>query len=105
MKLLWIGLGASVAFAVVYQLGRAKSAADSVARTMTPEGFAQAFSKGVDEISSLVSEIGAAMQEQEARLSEEFLPDPESERTTRTSYANRPGAAGAGAGAWDDVDL
>lgn len=103
MKLFWIGVGAAAAVAVVYQLGRAKSAADSVARTMTPEGFADAVTRGVTELREVAQEIAAAMREQEQRLTQEFLPSPEAEAAARTTRASR--TRGTVPDPWDDAEF
>lgn len=105
MRLLWVGVGAAAAVVVVYQLGRAKSAADSVARTMTAEGFADAVTRGVNELREIAREISAAMAEQERRLSEEFLPDPRDEAAARTTYANRSGSGRPATDPWGEAEF
>ena len=76
MRFVWAGVGAAVAVAVLYQVGRARSAADSVARTLTPQGLAEALTQGVEELRLVGAELRTAMREQEARLGADLLPPP-----------------------------
>lgn len=105
MRLFWVGVGAAAAVAVVYQIGRAKSAADSVARTMTPEGFSDAVTRGVNELRDIAREISAAMSEQESRLTEEFLPDPQTEASARTTRAARSAAPRPATDPWGGAEI
>ncbi|WP_454294694.1 hypothetical protein [Salana multivorans] len=108
MKLVWAGLGAVVTVAVLYQVGRARAAADSVAKTLTPEGLVEALSQGVDELRLVGRELRTAMREQEARLTADLLPPPEVVDDARTLRAGRPARAvgrGADYDPWDDADF
>ncbi|PWD49757.1 hypothetical protein C8046_02615 [Serinibacter arcticus] len=89
MKAVWAVAGAAVAVAVLVQLGRARSAADSVARTMTTTGLVDALNRGVDEIRAVGGELAAAMREQEDRLSADLLAAPEDVAEARTHRAGR----------------
>lgn len=91
MKVVWAVAGAAVAVAVLYQVGRARSAADSVARTLTPAGLTDAITRGVDELRAVGTEIASAMREQEQRLSADLLAAPEAVDEARTARAARTG--------------
>lgn len=104
MRLVWAGLGAAVAIAVVYQIGRARSAVDSVARAATPEGVTAAATRGVSEIRDLVREIRTVMHEQERRLTADMLPDPADEAAARAHRAAR-GSGRRHDEDWDDAEF
>lgn len=105
-RIVWAGVGAVIAVVVVYQVGRARSAADSVARTLTTEGLADAVTRGVAELRALGAELTTAMREQEDRLTADLLPDPADEADARTYRASRPRRAARGAeDPWDDPDF
>lgn len=87
--LLWAVGGAAVALVVLHQIGRARSAADSVARTMTPAGFAEAVTAGMAELRATAGEIGEAMREQESTLTAQMLPDPAVQDQARSYRASR----------------
>ena len=91
MKVMWAVAGAAAAVTVLYQIGRARSAADSVARTLTPAGLTDAITRGVAELTSVGSEIAAAMREQEQRLAADLLAAPEVADEARTYRAARAG--------------
>ena len=103
MRLGWVAVGAAAAVAIVYQLGRARSTADSVARTFTPEGLTQALTRGIDEFASVGRELAAAMREQEANLTSQLLAPPEDLAAARTSTAARRSRARS-ASVWDIED-
>lgn len=107
MKFLWAGIGAGVAVAVLYQVGRARAAADSVAKTMTPQGLFEALNQGVAELRLVGRELSAAMREQEARLTADMLPAPDVVADARTLRAGRASTRGAivSASPWDDDDF
>lgn len=99
MKIVWAGIGAAVAVVVLYQVGRARSAADSVAKTLTPEGLVEALTQGVDELRLVGRELRGAMREQEARLTADLLPAPEvvdDARTLRAAARSAPSGAAHG---------
>ncbi|HCX84628.1 MAG TPA: hypothetical protein DHV14_05720 [Micrococcales bacterium] len=104
-RLVWAGLGAAVAVAVVYQVGRARSAADSVARTLTPRGLADAVTRGVTELRVAAGEVAEAMREQEARLAADLLPPPDAVAESRTHRAARTRPRAADAWDVDDEDF
>lgn len=101
-RVFWVAAGAAIAVGVLYQVGRAASAASSAAKTLTPQGFSAALTAGVAELRVLGADLAAAMREQEDRLSRDFLPDPRDEAAARTRRANsaqpRPSSA------WDAGD-
>jgi hypothetical protein len=105
MRLGWVAVGATAAVVIVYQLGRARSTADSVARTFTPEGLTQALTRGVDEFTSVGREIAAAMREQEASLTRQLLAPPDELAAARTSTAAaRRSRTRSSASVWDIED-
>lgn len=105
MRLVWAGVGAAVAVAVLVQVGRARSAASSVARTLTPQGLAEALNQGVAELRVLAGELATAMREHEAALAADFLPSPQQEASARTLRAARNRPRDARTDPWDDVDF
>lgn len=93
MRIVWAGLGAAVAVAVLYQVGRARSAVDSVARTLTPQGMAEALTQGVAELRLVGRELREAMTEREGELTRDLLPPPEVVAHARTVRATPARAA------------
>ncbi|PFG19626.1 hypothetical protein [Serinibacter salmoneus] len=99
--LLWAVGGAAIAVVVLHQIGRARSAADSVARTLTPVGFAEAVTAGLAELRAVAGEVGEAMREQESTLTSQMLPDPADEAAARTYRAERASRARPGTEDWE----
>lgn len=94
MKVVWAVGGAAVAIVVLYQVGRARSAYDSAARTLTPGGLTDALTSGVEELRAVGRELAAAMREQEGRLSADLLAPPEEVAQARTDRAARAALPG-----------
>ncbi|GMA31360.1 hypothetical protein [Litorihabitans aurantiacus] len=105
MKVVWAVGGAALAVGVLVALGRARSAADAVARTATPAGLVDALNRGVDELRAVGTEIATAMREQEQRLSDDLLAAPDDVADARSLRAGRRARrAAADTDPWDVDD-